>query len=154
MPTHADADLIIKLYELRREPEMRKARKFVMETFWPQSFAEVQAIVAAFGSQENAWLRQVLGYWEMVASFVNRGILDADLLLDSTGELWFVYAKFLPMLEDARKALHPEFMVGTQKAAEATQRGRDRVAYMQKAFAARAERMKEQQSQTSATSAS
>jgi hypothetical protein len=147
MPTHADAELILKLYDLRREPEMRKARKFVMETFWPQKVEDIQAIVAAFGSQENAWLRQVFGYWEMVGSFVNKGLLDADLLLDSTGELWFVYAKIKPMLEDMRKAMHPEFLMNTQKAAEATERGRQRVEYMQKMFAARAEKMKAQGAQ-------
>jgi len=148
MPTHADAELILKLYDLRREPEMRKARKFVMETFWPQKVEDIQAIVAAFGSQENAWLRQVIGYWEMVSSFVNKGLLDADLLLDSTGELWFVYAKIKPMLEDMRKTLHPEFLMSTQKAAEATERGRARVEYMQKMFAARAEKMKAQGAQS------
>lgn len=144
MPTHADAELILKLYDLRREPEMRKARKFMMETFWPQSADEVLKIIQAFGSQENAWFRQVLGYWEMVASFINRNILDGELLLDGNGELWFIYTKFKPMLPDIRKALHPEFMMNTEKAATATERGRDRVAYMEKQFAARAERLKSQ----------
>jgi hypothetical protein len=142
MPTHADAELILKLYDLRREAEMRKARKFVMETFWPQGPDDVMKIIQGFGTQENAWFRQVIGYWEMVASFVNNKILDVDLLLDSTGELWFVFTKFKPMLPELRKALHPEFLVNTEKAATSTQRGRDRIEYMEKAFAARAERLK------------
>lgn len=145
MATHADAELILKLYDLRREPEMRKARKWMLETFWPESADDVSKVVAGFGSiPENAWLRQVLGYWEMAASFVEAGVLDGDLLLDSSGEMWFIYTKFKPMLPDLRKALHPEFMMKVQRVAEGTQRGRDRIVYLENAFAARKERMKAQ----------
>ena len=145
MPTHADADLILKLYDLRREPEMRKARKWIMETFWPESAEDIQKIVAGFGtSQENPWFRQVLGYWEMAASFVLAGVLDGDLLLDSGGEMWFIYTKFKPFLAEMRKALHPEFMMKMEKVATGSQRGRDRIVYLEKAFAARKERMKSQ----------
>jgi hypothetical protein len=145
MPTHADADLILKLYDLRREAEMRKARKFVMEQFWPESADEVLKIVQGFGSQENSWLRQVLGYWEMVASFVNKGILDADLLLDSAGEMWFVYAKFKPLLPELRKTVHSEIMLSIEKAAESTQRGRERLDYMKTAFEKRKQMMAQAQ---------
>lgn len=148
MPTQADAELILKLYDLRREPEMRKARKFMVETFWPESIDDINKIVAGFGGQENAWFRQVLGYWEMAASFVTAGVLDGELLLDSSGEMWFLYTKFKPLLPDIRKALHPEFLMKIEKVAEATQRGRDRIVYLQKAFVARKERMKAQGAQT------
>jgi hypothetical protein len=152
MPTHADADLILKLYDLRREPEMRKARKWMLETFWPESVADVSNIVGAFGSQENAWFRQVLGYWEMAASFVLAGVLDGELLLDSSGEMWFICTKFKPILADVRKALHPEFMMKVEKVAEATQRGRERLAYLEKAFAARKERLNTQGAQSQSAS--
>lgn len=145
MPTHADADLILKLYDLRREAEMRKARKFLMEQFWPESADEVLKIIQAFGSQENAWFRQVFGYWEMVASFVNRGVLDVDLLLDSTGELWFVYTKFKPFLPELRKNVHAEMMLNIEKAAVSTQRGRERIEYIQTAFEKRKQMMKQAQ---------
>jgi hypothetical protein len=145
MPTHADADLILKLYDLRREPEMRKARKWMLENFWPESIDDIQKIVAGFASsQENPWFRQVLGYWEMAASFVLAGVLDGDLLLDSGGEMWFIYTKFKPFLADIRQVLHPEFMTKIEKVATGSQRGRDRIAYLEKAFAARKERMKSQ----------
>lgn len=148
MPTHADAELILKLYDLRREPEMRKARKFMLETFWPESIDDINRIVAGFGSQENAWFRQVLGYWEMAASFVTSGVLDGDLLLDSSGEMWFIYTKFKPILADIRKALHPEFLQKVESVALSTQRGKDRIAYLEKAFAARKERLKAQGAQS------
>src|SRR5579884_1685522 len=99
--THADAELILKLYDLRREPELRRARKFMVETFWPANFEEFAAVIAAFGTQENAWFRQVVGYWSMVASFVETGILDPDLLLDGTGEMWFIYTKLKPFIPEA-----------------------------------------------------
>ena len=68
--TAHDAKLILKLYDLRREAEMRKARNWFGAEFWPQSADEVMKVVNAFPSQENAWLRQVGGYWEMAASLV------------------------------------------------------------------------------------
>src|ERR1700759_5178986 len=151
MPTHADAELILKLYDLRREPEMRKARKWMMETFWPESVEDIHKIVGGFGTvPENAWLRQVLGYWEMTASFVSAGVLDADLLLDSAGEMWFIYTKFKPFVGDLRQTLHPEFMKKVETAALSTERGRDRVAYLEKAFAARKEKLKAQGAQSAA----
>jgi hypothetical protein len=152
MPNHADADLILKLYDLRRESEMRKARKFMLEQFWPESIDDINKIVGAFGSQENAWFRQVIGYWEMAASFVTSGVLDSELLLDSSGELWFIYTKFKPLLGEIRKVLHPEFMMKIEKVAENTQRGRDRIVYLEKAFVARKERMKAQGAQSTSAS--
>ena len=62
-PTTADAELIMKLYDLRREAEIRKARNWWLG-FWPESADEILKIATALGSQENNWLRQVGGYWE------------------------------------------------------------------------------------------
>ena len=57
-PTHADADLILKLYDARREPELRKARAWWTQSFWPESADDILAVLRAFGSQENNWFRQ------------------------------------------------------------------------------------------------
>ncbi len=78
MPKQAtahDANLILKLYELRREAEMRKARNWFTAEFWPQSTDEVMKVVDSPASQENAWLRQVGSYWEMAASLVVNGAI-------------------------------------------------------------------------------
>ena len=90
MPTQAtatDAELILKLYDLRREAEIRKARNWWLTGFWPESADDVYKIGMALGSQENNWLRQVGGYWEMAASLVHHGappfILDVALQLDA-----------------------------------------------------------------------
>ncbi len=71
MPTQAtaaDAELILKLYDLRREAEMRKARHWWTAAFWPQTAEEVLKITSNMGGQENNWFRQVSGYWSMAAS--------------------------------------------------------------------------------------
>lgn len=68
--TPHDAQLVMKLYDLRREAEMRKARNFLVVEFWPLSADDVVKLVNSFGSQENAWLRQVTGYWDMATTFV------------------------------------------------------------------------------------
>ena len=87
--THHDAELILKLYDLRREPVMRDARNFVVG-FWPKSVDEILALTNAFGSKENAYLRQVYGYWEMVAALVVHGTLNALLVFDTCQEMYFV----------------------------------------------------------------
>ena len=80
-PTADDAKIIMRLYDLRREPEMRKARAWYAG-WWPRSADEiVQLMNAPANPQENAWFRQVNGYWDMAASFVVRGVLNEDLFV-------------------------------------------------------------------------
>jgi hypothetical protein len=59
-PTADDAQIIMRLYDLRREAEMRKARRWFAD-FWPQNADDIVRVVGAAGSQENAWFRQVSG---------------------------------------------------------------------------------------------
>ena len=110
MATPQDADLIMKLYQLRTEPLMREARTFMVVTFNPASFEELQALQRNLGSRENNFYRQVLGYWEMAAAFVLRDALDADLFLDCNGEPFLLYAKFTPFFEAYAKAFGQPFM--------------------------------------------
>jgi hypothetical protein len=63
-----DADIILKLYDLRREAELRKARRWWLNDFWPESADDVLAVMRAVGTQENSWFRQVLGYWGIATS--------------------------------------------------------------------------------------
>ena len=104
LPNHHDAELILKLYDLRREPVMREARAF-MAGFSPKSFDEVVALVTAFGTKEQAYLRQVFGYWEMAASLVNRGAINRELALDNYQEMFFMYAKLEPYVEEYRQKM-------------------------------------------------
>ena len=106
-----DAQLILQLYDLRREAEMRKARNFYALQFNPQSFDDVVKVVGAFGSDENRWFRQIVSYWEMAASLVLRGAVNEELFWDSNGEVLFVFAKIKPFLAQLRKTFDsPEFL--------------------------------------------
>jgi hypothetical protein len=97
-----DAELILKLYDLRREPVMREARNFVA-TFSPASIDDVLAVVSNFGVKENAYLRQVYGYWEMVAALIVHGTLNAALAYDTLQEMYFVYSIMQPYVEEFRQ---------------------------------------------------
>ena len=111
---HNDADIILRLYELRREPVMRQARAFSME-FAPKRFEDVKAVLA-FDHPKNVFFRQIGSYWEMAASFVNRKILHADLYADNLGEGLFFFAKLEPFLKELREAYSPTFLSQTERA--------------------------------------
>ena len=128
--TAEDAHIIMKLYDLRREPEMRKARHWY-GTWWPGSAEEILQVINAFGSQENAWFRQVNGYWDMAASFVLRGVVNEELFFDSGGELWFILSKLQPFLKEVRqKANIPQGFVRVETVATRTKEGRERLQMM------------------------
>lgn len=97
----------MRLYDLRREPEMRKARNFVNFEFWPRSYDEFFAVANDMASQHNAWMRQVTTYWEMSASLVVRGAFHPGVFFDWCGEAFFVYAKFKPLLKEIRAKINP-----------------------------------------------
>ena len=136
--THQDAELILKLYDLRREPVMREARNVVLG-FWPKSVDEILTITNAFGSKENAYLRQVYGYWEMAAALVVHGTLNVLLVFDTCQEMYFQYAKIQPYVADFRKKMNlPEWMISIERLIERSKTGRKRLATMQKNLAAMA----------------
>lgn len=100
-PTHEDADLILRLYELRREPRMREARRWFMSSFHVSSLEEFQRLCPP-GSEENASYRMVVTYWEMAASFVTNGVLHPQLFFQSNQELVFVYERVRELLPHSR----------------------------------------------------
>jgi hypothetical protein len=112
-PTTADAELILKLYDLRREAEIRKARNWWLG-FWPESTDDVLKIATALGTQENAWMRQVGGYWELAASLVLHGTLSRDLFLEGSfsGEMFLIFAKIEPFLKELREKTQSPNMLG------------------------------------------
>jgi hypothetical protein len=105
---HNDVDIILRLYELRREPVMREARKFIVFDFWPSSFEELGRLFSA-GGKEFAYFRQVTSYWDMAISFVARGALDPALFLDNCNEMVFAYAKYKQFLPTLRENVNPQF---------------------------------------------
>src|SRR6266851_1882302 len=118
-PTIEDARLILELYDLRREPELRKARQWWLMTFWPKNADDFVKVATAMGSEENNWLRQVGSYWGMAASFVLNGVVSEKLFFQVSfcGELYFIFAKVRPFLAEIREKMNnPELFVNIEEA--------------------------------------
>jgi hypothetical protein len=98
-----DAQVLMQLYDLRREPLMRQARKFMISEFWPQSYDEFRALMLDYGSERNAFARQCLTYWDMAAAMVLHGAVDEDLFHATNGEPYFLYAKYGQYLPQLRR---------------------------------------------------
>jgi hypothetical protein len=107
MSKQEDANLILKLYDLRREPVMREARNWFF-TFNPTSAADYMETM--FGDH-SGHARMVISYWDMAASLVNNGAIDETLFNDANGEHFFVFAKIEPILEELRQTSNqPDFL--------------------------------------------
>jgi len=129
--TAQDGQLILQLYELRREAEMRKARNWWLVDFWPQSADDFLAVANAFPSQENNWIRQVGGYWDMAASMVLHGALNEELFLQPgcSGEMFFLFAKIQPFLKEIRQKMgNPDAWGNIEQVATGSKLARKRLA--------------------------
>ena len=126
MGKYEDADLILKLYDLRREETMRKARTW-LAAFNPES---LQDIIDAGTGENNAYLRQVMSYWDMAASLVNNGALDEKMFNDANGEHFFYYAKFEPFIEDLRARFGPQMWVHLEELIMRTPNAKERLAHL------------------------
>jgi len=114
LATPADAEIIIKLYQLRTEAVMRQARAWVTGEFWPATVEGFFAVAANPADPHNAWFRQVISYWEMAAAMVLHGAVSAELFVDCNGEGFFLLAKFAPILEGIRER-NPGFLIKTSE---------------------------------------
>ncbi len=110
----ADAGIILKLYELRTEAQMRQARAWIVGEFWPATAEEFFAVAANPADPHNPWLRQVLSYWEMAAAMVLHGAVSAELFVDCNGEGFFLLAKYAHLLE-AIRGRNPDFLIKTSE---------------------------------------
>ena len=150
--TAADVQIILQLYDLRRDAEMRRARQFIAAEFWPESAEDTLRIARAYPSPENTWLRQVTSYWEMAASFVLRGALHEGLFFDASGEMYCVYAKFKPFLREIRQKL-PYFLLTVEKVVMNTPEGRKRLERLEKRLARRKQKLAERSATLAGASA-
>jgi hypothetical protein len=94
------AQLILQLYELRREPVLRDARSWFVKEFNPVSFDDVLAAV----SGRNDAFRMVIGYWDMAASLVTAGAIDAGMFRAANNEIFAAFAKIHPFIDEIRAA--------------------------------------------------
>jgi hypothetical protein len=145
-PTAADAQLILKLYDLRREAELRKARNWWVTTFWPQNADDFMKVSGAAGTPENNWLRQVLGYWGIAVSLVNHGALSRELFLEPSfcGEMVLIYVKVKPFLKEIREKMkNQQFLVGIESLIMSSKKSREFLKRMETNLAARRKTMAE-----------
>ncbi len=108
MPTPFEsAQLNLQLFALRRDALLREARDWFLREFNPESFAELVEIVSG---EKNAAFRMVVGYWDMAASLVTTGAIDADGFRAAHSEIFATFSKIHPFLAELRAASNePEF---------------------------------------------
>jgi hypothetical protein len=143
--TQQDAEIVLKLYDLRREAEMRKARNWVGGEFWPDTYDDLLKEISQMGSDHNRWWRQVISFWEMAAALALHGSVDQELFLEPSvsGEMFFFYTKFKHLLPEIREKMGaPEFLANSEKLITGTDTGRQRAKVFEQRIAMMKQRMK------------
>jgi hypothetical protein len=140
LATPADAEIILKLYALRTETVMRQARAWVTGEFWPSTAEELLGVLENPADPHNAFLRQVLTYWEMAAAMVLHGAVSAELFVDCNGEGFFLLAKYAPILEAIRER-NPMFLMKTSELVNRFSAASQRYEAVLKALEARRQRL-------------
>ena len=124
MSKQTEAELILRLYELRRDDTMRKARDWCFRDFHPDS---VDDVMRTYAGEHSAYLRMVSSYWDMAAALVNHGAISLELFSETTGEHFIIYAKLEPFLTEMRSKLGPQYLMNLEKLVKATPNGQERL---------------------------
>lgn len=131
----AEGQLLLQFYDLRREPEMRKARHWWLWEFSPRSADDFVKVAFAGGTQENNWLRQAPSYWSMAAALVLRGAINEELFLrpSFSGEMFVIFGKVYPFLDELREKMgDPELFKDVETVIKHTKWGRERLKFILK----------------------
>ena len=129
---YESANLILKLYELRREPTMREARAWYVRGFNPGS---VEDIVSALSGPNSAYFRMVTTYWDMAASLVLNGAIDEQMFSDANGEHLVVFAKVEPYLGEYRTRLgNPAYLGSIERLVLKMPNAKERLAALRERF--------------------
>lgn len=131
MSKQAEAELILRLYELRREATMRQAREWFALQFNPETAEDVKE---AMFSEHSGHLRMVTSYWDMAAALVHHGTISRDLFNDTNGEYLMVFARLEPILGDVRAMLGPQFLANLERLVYETPNGREKTARSREAM--------------------
>jgi hypothetical protein len=122
-PDHLDADLLLKIYDLRREAVMRESRAAMNRDYWPRTAEEAVEVLRSDHPLNRAY-RQTTGYWEMVYSMARHGVIHAEFLVENNGEGLFLFARVEPFLLQIREASSPRAFRNTEWVARQTDMGR------------------------------
>jgi hypothetical protein len=113
-PDHHDAELLLQLYEIRREAVMRESRALMQTQFFPKNYEELKTIATSNAHPVNAAFRQTTTYWEIVYGMAKHGIMHAEFLMESSGEGLLAYARSLPWLKQLREETGRPFFVNAE----------------------------------------
>jgi hypothetical protein len=122
-PDHLDADLVLKLYDLRREEVMRESRNAINRDYWPRSADQAVDVLRPDHPLNRAY-RQVTGYWELVYGMARHGIVHGDFLVENNGEGLLLFARVEPYLAQIRGASSPRAFRNAEWVATNTEMGR------------------------------
>jgi hypothetical protein len=136
-PTAADAELLMRLYEIRRDPELRRARQWFLTDFKATDWSEIKPGYLKFEDQDR-WFRMTTSYWEMVGSMVNRDVLHPELFFDHTGEDIVTWDRCKPWIAGARAAIRPTYLFQFERMVNAHQEYRKKTIAAHEAEAKRA----------------
>jgi hypothetical protein len=126
--THEQANLLLRIYELRREPRMRQARAWFVSQFEAGTPQELNSKYP-MGSEESASLRMVTSYWEMAAGLVNRGLIDDEMFFENSTEAWVVWEKVKTIVPAQREVMkNPTYLAQLEKWVRRFEEWRERVA--------------------------
>lgn len=124
--THEQVNLMLKLYDMRREAKLREARDWMGANFDVKNLDDVMRVCPP-GTKENTYMRMVLGYWEMVASIVNRGLIEEELFFENSGEQWAVWEQVKPVIGAWRAMFaNQHFLANLEKQAERLEAWREK----------------------------
>ena len=121
-PDHHDAEIVMRAYELRREPVLRESRAAIVKDYWPRSLEEFQAVLKG-DHPLNAPFRQVATYWEMIYGMAKHGIVHPEFLLESNGEGLLLYARAKPYVTHYRES-NPRAFVNAEWITTHTEMGK------------------------------
>ncbi|MEK6279085.1 MAG: hypothetical protein AABN95_01905 [Acidobacteriota bacterium] len=150
MSKHDDAELILKLYDLRREATMRDARNW----FWSFNPTNVQDIIEVLMSEHSGHYRMVISYWDMAAALVNNDAIDEKLFNETNGEHLFVYSKIAHLIEDIRTLFgNPDFLRNLEELIKRTPNYEERITALRERMKKFAEMRAARESQVQAAAA-
>ncbi|HYA97893.1 MAG TPA: hypothetical protein VEH49_07350 [Methylomirabilota bacterium] len=116
-PTHAQGDLQLKLYDLRREAKLRQARDWFNQNYFADTVEEAMR-VAPFGSQEGIYFMMVVSYWDQACAYLNHGLLHEELFFETSGEFFGVWDRVRTVVPMMREMFHQKlFLANLEKAA-------------------------------------
>jgi hypothetical protein len=115
-PTHEQAQLQLELYDLRREARIRQGREWYFRNYFPETFEDSMRI-AGPGAENGPLVMMVFGYWEQACGLLNYGLLHEDLFFETSGELFGVWERVRPIIQQAReKFANPQFLANLEQA--------------------------------------